>query len=109
MSSLLPSATETAPGRRPVLIAMFGSNPGTVYPIDGEMIIGRGEEASITIPDDRVSRRHTRISAQGPDLVQIKDLGSKNGTWVNGRRIASAELQDGDTIQVGNELSLIHI
>ena len=104
MSSLLPSATETAPGRRPVLIAMFGSNPGTVYPIDGEMIIGRGEEASITIPDDRVSRRHTRISAQGPDLVQIKDLGSKNGTWVNGRRIASAELQDGDTIQVGNEV-----
>ena len=104
LSSLLPSATETAPSRRPVLIAMFGPNPGTVYPIEGEMIIGRGEEAAITIPDDRVSRRHTRIVAHGPDSVTIKDLGSKNGTWVNGRRITSAELQNGDTIQVGSEI-----
>ncbi len=100
----MPSATETAPSRRPVLIAMYGPNPGTVHPIEGEMIIGRGEEASITIPDDRVSRRHTRIVARGPDNVQIKDLGSKNGTWVNGKKITSAELQNGDTIQVGNEV-----
>lgn len=104
LSSLLPSATETAPSRRPVLIAMFGPNPGTVYPIEGEVIIGRGEEASITIPDDRVSRRHTRVVAHGPESVHIKDLGSKNGTWVNGRRITTAELHNGDTIQVGNEV-----
>ena len=103
LSSPLPSAPHV-PVRRPVLIAMFGPNPGTVYPIDGEVVVGRGEEASITIHDDRVSRRHTRIVALGPDLVQVEDLGSKNGTWVNGRRITCAELRSGDTVQVGNEV-----
>ena len=49
LSSLLPSVTESAPSRRPVLIAMFGPNPGTVYPIEGEMIIGRGDNP-IVVP-----------------------------------------------------------
>ncbi len=104
LSSPLPSAAVHVPVRRPVLIAMFGPNPGTVYPIDGETVIGRDEKAEITIRDERVSRRHTRIVVLGPDLVQVEDLGSKNGTWVNGRRITRAELRSGDSVQVGNEV-----
>ena len=69
LSSPLPSAAVHVPVRRPVLIAMFGPNPGTVYPIEGETVIGRDEKAEITIRDERVSRRHTRIVVLGPDLA----------------------------------------
>jgi CheY-like chemotaxis protein len=55
------------------------------------------------VDDDRVSRRHTRILVVGPEEVRLEDLGSKNGTWVNGRRVATAELHNGDTIQIGND------
>lgn len=89
--------------RRPVLIALHGPNPGTVHPIPGEVILGRSNEASISVDDDRVSRRHTRIIVVGPEEVRVEDLGSKNGTWVNGRRVSSVELHNGDTIQIGND------
>ena len=89
--------------RKPVLISVYGPTPGTVYPIDGELVIGRADDASITVQDDRVSRHHTRLVVRGPESVHVEDLGSKNGTWINGRRVASAELQNGDTLQVGNE------
>ncbi|HEY0136777.1 MAG TPA: FHA domain-containing protein, partial [Nannocystis sp.] len=89
--------------RKPVLISVYGPTPGTVYPIDGELVIGRADDASITVQDDRVSRHHTRLVVRGPESVHVEDLGSKNGTWINGRRVATAELQNGDTLQVGNE------
>lgn len=95
--------SDERPIRRPVLIAMHGPNPGAVHPIPGEVILGRSNEASISVDDDRVSRRHTRILVVGPDEVRLEDLGSKNGTWVNGRRVATADLRSGDTIQIGNE------
>jgi len=89
--------------RRPVLISVYGPTPGTVYPIDGELVIGRADDASITVQDDRVSRHHTRLTVRGPESVHVEDLGSKNGTWVNGHRVTTAELKNGDTLQVGNE------
>jgi two-component system cell cycle sensor histidine kinase/response regulator CckA len=95
--------TDERISRRPVLIALHGPNPGTVHPIPGEVILGRSNDASIYVDDDRVSRRHTRILVASPDEVRLEDLGSKNGTWVNGRRVATAELHNGDTIQIGND------
>lgn len=89
--------------RRPVLIALHGPDPGTVHQISGEVILGRSTDVSISVDDDRVSRRHTRIVVVGPEEVTLEDLGSKNGTWVNGRRVTTAELRNGDTIQIGNE------
>jgi signal transduction histidine kinase/CheY-like chemotaxis protein len=89
--------------RRPVLVALFGASPGTVHPLEGEVILGRAADATIHVDDDRASRRHTRITVRGPDLVSVEDLGSKNGTWVNGRRVAAAELRNGDTVQIGDD------
>ncbi len=101
-AGIMPQLTSPS-ARRPVLIAVYGSNPGTIYSIDRELVIGRADDASITVQDDRVSRHHTRLVTQGPESVVVEDLGSKNGTWVNGRRVTTAELHNGDTIQVGNE------
>jgi len=69
---------------------------------DGENLVGRDPDASLTIDDPRVSRHHARIVV-GVSGAALEDLGSKNGTWRNGRRIASLEpLADGDEIRVGS-------
>lgn len=68
---------------------------------EGAMVIGRGADAAIRIESGGVSRHHARILVNGGE-ARVEDLGSKNGTFVKGERIASGcLLQDGDEIRVG--------
>jgi hypothetical protein len=68
----------------------------------GENLLGREGDATILIPQKSVSRRHARIVVTG-DGALLEDLGSKNGTWLNERRIQSPEeLSDGDEIRLGS-------
>ena len=68
----------------------------------GEAVIGRSLQCLLQIASSKVSRRHARIVVTG-DGATLEDLGSKHGTWVNGRRVqAPATLADGDLIGVGN-------
>jgi DNA-binding winged helix-turn-helix (wHTH) protein len=68
---------------------------------DGENVLGREESAAIWIDDSSVSRRHARVVI-GESGAVVEDLGSKNGTLVNGRRLKKKELlSDGDAIVVG--------
>lgn len=62
--------------------------------------LGRGEECTLRIPVDRVSRRHCELIQNNGHLL-IKDLGSSNGTYVNGKRVVEAKLKAGDRLQVG--------
>jgi predicted component of type VI protein secretion system len=74
---------------------------GTRHVIGAGTTIGR-EDCEITLSDDEVSRRHARIRALDENLA-IEDLGSTNGTFVNGQKLtALVELHDGDTITMGN-------
>jgi len=69
---------------------------------EGETILGRSREATVFIDDVSVSRRHARMMVNGHSVV-VEDLGSKNGTTVNGDRIAgTASIQDGDVLAVGS-------
>ena len=71
---------------------------------DGEHLLGRDADAVLRLPSGRVSRRHARIAVSGAHAV-IEDLGSRNGTFVRGRRVNGAtELADGDEICLGSEL-----
>jgi adenylate cyclase len=64
--------------------------------------IGRAETNQLVLPSEKVSRRHAVINAEGPRAFYLLDLGSNNGTFVNGRRITRAALlQDGDTVDIG--------
>jgi hypothetical protein len=63
-------------------------------------VIGRGAEADIVVDDAGVSRRHAEIHI-GPGRVHVVDLGSTNGTFVDGERIGTGELADGSRITVG--------
>ncbi len=66
----------------------------------GETIVGRDARATIRIDTSTVSRRHARITVDGPRAT-LQDLGSHNGTLVDGRRIDSVELHDGDEVTFG--------
>jgi hypothetical protein len=78
---------------------------GDRYPLLGALTtLGRDDSADIVVDDPGVSRRHSeiRVTTDGPHLVtSIRDLNSTNGTFVNGERIASQRLQDGDRLTLG--------
>lgn len=68
---------------------------------DGENVIGRDEECAVRIDSPRVSRRHACIRVRGSGAA-IEDLGSKNGTFLRGRKLAgSVALEEGDEIGIG--------
>jgi DNA-binding winged helix-turn-helix (wHTH) protein len=71
---------------------------------DGENLVGRGPECVLTIPSGLVSREHARIAVNG-ERVTLRDLGSKNGTLVGGRRVeGEVPLADGDEVRIGPAL-----
>jgi pSer/pThr/pTyr-binding forkhead associated (FHA) protein len=69
------------------------------------VVVGRSGQAQVNIHDDGVSRRHFLIVREGEDYV-IKDLNSRNGTWVDGCRVLEEKLHDNDWILAGRTLFL---
>ena len=89
------------------LVMRAGPNPGKTFSIEkSEMFIGRDIANDVLINDAEVSRRHARISIQAGNYV-IEDLGSTNGTFVNGQKLAGPRvLRVGDTVMFGENVSL---
>lgn len=71
-------------------------------------VLGRREDCDLRIPLGEVSRKHCRLVQEGPTL-RLEDLGSSNGTYLNGRRIQEAIVNPGDAIQVGPVLFAVQI
>jgi pSer/pThr/pTyr-binding forkhead associated (FHA) protein len=71
-------------------------------------VIGRREDCDLRIPVGDVSRKHCRLVIED-ETIRIEDLGSSNGTYVNGHRVQEGELQPGDRIQVGPVQFIIQI
>jgi hypothetical protein len=89
----------------PELLLMFvaGKDQGREIPLrpDQQISIGRSSEADLLLVDEKVSRNHARLSTMNGQVV-IEDLGSRNGTLVNGQRIRLATaLKEGDYISIG--------
>jgi DNA-binding winged helix-turn-helix (wHTH) protein len=84
----------------PVLTFVEGPLRGQWVMYGDELIVGRGADCNIVIPERQVSKRHLRIWREN-DRFLIEDLDSKNGTHVNGEQLDSArELAEGDEIQI---------
>jgi diguanylate cyclase (GGDEF)-like protein len=103
-------ATEVSPQAQvhPGLVVIQGLEIGRQYRLRrSEMIVGRDEAAHLRIPDERISRRHALLKLlqdgrRKSQRVEIQDLGSTNGTLVNGEPVDWAELHDGDKILLGD-------
>jgi adenylate cyclase len=96
--------TAAPPGAeaRPRFVVRDATGRTIEFPIEGPSVIGRSAGVNIQVPDREVSRRHTAIEPENGSLV-LKDLGSSNGTFLNGRRVyAPTALRDGDEVMVGN-------
>jgi pSer/pThr/pTyr-binding forkhead associated (FHA) protein len=89
---------------RAVLVLCDGEFAGAEYPLTGEeTLIGRNPTTSITLLDESISREHAIVAWDATTgCYAIEDLQSTNGTRVNGKRVRSAMLADGDEIQVGH-------
>ena len=95
---------DTGPAR---LIAIAGSQAGRKFKIGDHSVLGRGSDATVTLEDPEVSRSHARISKSDVGAYLLEDLGSKNGTQVNGLPITRHLLSFGDKIQVGPHVMLL--
>jgi len=71
-------------------------------------VIGRREDCDFRIPLGEISRKHCRLIKDG-DTLRAEDLGSSNGTYVNGERVQEAELSPGDTLKVGSVVFVVQI
>jgi len=95
-------AAEVDDKRRPERAgAQIEWDRGVLQLVEGENVLGRGEEVAVRIDVDGVSRRHARIVARGGRFT-LEDLGSKNGTYLRERRLdGPAALEDGDAFRLG--------
>jgi two-component system, cell cycle sensor histidine kinase and response regulator CckA len=89
------------------LIVLAGHAPGRRYQLEETLELGRGESTGIEIFDEGVSRRHARIERDSRGTYRIFDLGSRNGTWVNGKRIDAEILRYGDKVSLGSKTLLL--
>jgi FHA domain-containing protein/zinc ribbon protein len=89
-------------GTGPALVVRSGGGRAgeTFFPSGERTQIGRSPECEVFLDDVTVSRKHAELVRDG-DTYTISDLGSLNGTFVNRKRIESAQLEDDDEVQIG--------
>jgi pSer/pThr/pTyr-binding forkhead associated (FHA) protein len=97
-----PEAALQHPGKGPALVVRAGGGRAgeSFFPSAERTLIGRSPECDVFLDDVTVSRKHAELVRDG-DTFTISDLGSLNGTFVNKKRIETAELEDDDEVQIG--------
>jgi hypothetical protein len=102
MESQVP---KSAVPRQLALRFISGKYQGGEFPLgtQPEIIVGRSSDLDMVLVEDMVSRRHARITVNEA-MIQIEDLGSTNGTFVNGEKIARASLKEGDRVLIGTSI-----
>jgi pSer/pThr/pTyr-binding forkhead associated (FHA) protein len=95
-----------ARGKSARLVIQNGGFEGTTFELAAEeTLIGRNPTTDITLLDDGISREHAIILYDAEsDAYSLEDLQSTNGTQVNGKRVRSVTLSDGDEVRVGRTL-----
>jgi diguanylate cyclase (GGDEF)-like protein len=93
----------------PSLLVISGASLGQSFPLSrGRAVIGRSSRADIVLEDHGVSRQHVEVVRKGKSWM-LRDLGSRNGVFVNGLGVSEHELEEGDRIQVGSTAILKYV
>jgi len=84
---------------------LSGKSQGSEYVLDDPMAVtvGRSGEVDLILVEGMVSRRHARFTLSG-DQLRVEDLGSTNGTFVNGEKVSRAQLAEGDRVLIGTSI-----
>jgi pSer/pThr/pTyr-binding forkhead associated (FHA) protein len=91
------------------LVDMSGGHAREILINNEDFLVGRGEDCDLTLHDAEISRHHCTIRIRGGEAV-VSDLGSSNGTFVNGHRIVSqATVRTGDEVKLGTFRFLIDL
>lgn len=100
-----PGPSEATNEPRFALRFISGKYQGGEYPLaEGqEIIIGRSSELDMVLVEEMVSRKHARIALEG-GTISIEDLGSTNGTFVNGEKVQQGTLREGDRVLIGTNI-----
>ncbi len=100
-----PSPPSPATAKKFLLRFISGKYQGGEFPLHPgrEIVIGRSSDLDMVLVEDMVSRKHAKIGMSGDQIV-IQDLGSTNGTFVNGEKIKRTRLKEGDRILVGTSI-----
>ena len=99
----VPVITDGPRERNAYLIVLSGRAVGKMYKLaPGEHTLGRSTDADIRLDDEGVSRLHATMRRRSDGTVEVSDLESTNGTYVNGSQIRHFTLSDGDRIQIGS-------
>ncbi|MBS2020797.1 MAG: FHA domain-containing protein [Deltaproteobacteria bacterium] len=105
------STNHTGPAQAsvPRLILHGPNGPAGEYPLGTNNVLGRSTGASVRLADREVSRKHSELDFEGGQWV-VKDLGSSNGTYVNGKRIfGPTALKEGDEVLIGTSRMTFHL
>ncbi len=89
-----------APGKKYALIIVQGEEPGRVIPIEKSRVTLGRADCDVSLKDPELSRQHALISIHGMN-ARLEDLGSTNGTFVDGERVETAELSDRSEFRIG--------
>jgi len=96
-----------AKSQRPWLVVVRGAGSiGKMYRLEHRIVLGRSPQCDVHLDEEGVSRRHAMLERTPEGNVQIVDLGSRNGTFVNGEPASRETLRDGDKIQIGGTIIL---
>ncbi|HEU4382685.1 MAG TPA: PAS domain S-box protein [Anaeromyxobacteraceae bacterium] len=102
MSLAEPTQVETSRPGLLVVASPVGSLIGSFHALPlAETVVGRGGEAAVRMEDPGISRAHVKLVRRADGGTAVVDLGSTNGTYVNGVRVRTAALAEGDRIQIG--------
>jgi pSer/pThr/pTyr-binding forkhead associated (FHA) protein len=101
---------DTSSSRRPrrrvgeLIVVRSDTNVGTRVTVNDSVVLGRSPEADVLLDDPYASMFHLRLTMEG-DTMSLTDLGTTNGTYLNGRRVTSpVVLNAGDSVQVGKTI-----